>query len=143
MALQSTSETDYPYISTGYKINACDSGYFLAWDDEDGLRQVLVNLLLNAIDASPEAALVLIETGSINGCVLLDVSDQGCGIDEQHVGEIFSPMFSTKRKGEGTGLGLSISRDLIRQMGGDLLLFVNSPNGCTFRVTLPEATGEG
>jgi len=37
MALQSTSETDYPYISTGYKINACDSGYFLAWDDEDGL----------------------------------------------------------------------------------------------------------
>jgi len=108
---------------------------------EDMLRQVLVNLLLNAIDASPEAALVSIETGIMNGCVMLDVSDQGCGINQQHVGEIFSPMFSTKQKGEGTGLGLSISRDLIRQMGGDLLLFTNSPNGCTFRITLPEATG--
>lgn len=110
---------------------------------EDMLRQVLVNLLLNAIDASPEAALVSIETGTMNGCVLLDVSDQGCGIDQQYVGDIFSPMFSTKQKGEGTGLGLSISRDLIRQMGGDLLLFINSPNGCTFRISLPEASSVG
>jgi len=108
---------------------------------EDMLRQVLVNLLLNAIDASPEAATVSIETGLMNGCVLLDVSDQGNGIDMQHVEEIFSPMFSTKKKGEGTGLGLSISRDLIRQMDGDLLLFTNTSDGCTFRITLPESTG--
>jgi len=109
---------------------------------EDMLRQVLVNLLLNAIDASPEATVVHIEIGLMDGCVLLDVSDQGCGIDSIHVDDIFSPMFSTKRKGEGTGLGLSISRDLIRQMGGDLLLFVNSSEGCTFRVSLPESKGD-
>jgi len=108
---------------------------------EDMLRQVLVNLLLNAIDASPEASLVRIETETMNGCLLLDVSDQGCGIDSQHVDEIFSPMFSTKKKGEGTGLGLSISRDLIRQMDGDLLLFANDPDGCTFRISLPVSTG--
>ncbi len=105
---------------------------------DDMLRQVLVNLLLNAIDASREGAMVCIETDLKKGCVLLDVSDQGCGIDQQHVDEIFSPMFSTKQKGKGTGLGLSISRDLMRQMDGDLLLLTNNSDGCTFRIALPE-----
>jgi len=109
---------------------------------DDMLRQVLVNLLINAIDASQEASTVRIETGLMNGCVLLDVSDKGSGIDQQHVEEIFSPMFSTKQKGEGTGLGLSISRDLIRQMDGDLLLFANGADGCTFRISLPELREE-
>jgi len=109
---------------------------------DDMLRQVLVNLLINAIDASPEAALVRIETALRDGCVLLDVSDQGCGIDQQHVEAIFSPMFSTKQKGEGTGLGLSISRDLMRQMDGDLLLLTNDSSGCTFRISLPELREE-
>jgi len=109
--------------------------------NEDMLRQVLVNLLLNAIDASPESALVRVETGIMDDCMLLDVADQGGGIDPQHMEGIFSPMFSTKQKGEGTGLGLSISRDLMRQMDGDLLLFANTPDGCTFRITLPISTG--
>jgi len=106
---------------------------------EDMLRQVLVNLLLNAIDASPEGTVVHIQTDICEQWMRLDVSDQGCGIDREHVEAIFSPMFSTKQKGKGTGMGLSISRDLIRQMGGDLLLFANGPEGCTFRVTLPAA----
>ncbi len=110
---------------------------------EDMLRQVLVNLLLNAIDASPEAATVHIQTDAGEQLMWLDVSDQGCGIDQAHVEAIFSPMFSTKQKGEGTGMGLSISRDLIRQMGGDLLLFANGSTGCTFRITLPLIPGEG
>jgi len=109
---------------------------------EDMFRQVLVNLLINAIDASPEAARVRIEAGRMDGCVLLDVIDQGCGVDSEHVDDIFSPMFSTKMQGEGTGLGLSISRDLIRQMHGDLSLFANSKNGCTFRISLPEILGD-
>jgi len=109
---------------------------------EDMLRQVLVNLLLNAIDASPEAAIVSIEAGMMDSCVVIDVSDQGCGINPEDVQEIFSPMFSTKGKGEGTGLGLSISRDLIRQMDGDLLLLANDAGGCTFRISLPESKGE-
>ncbi len=109
---------------------------------DDMLRQVLVNLLLNAIDASPEGSVVHIETDLKKGCVLLDVSDQGCGIDPLHVEEIFSPMFSTKQKGKGTGLGLSISRDLIRQMDGDLLLQTNGSDGCTFRISLPESREE-
>ncbi|MDX8408140.1 MAG: ATP-binding protein, partial [Mariprofundaceae bacterium] len=110
----------------------------------DMLRQVLVNLLLNAIDASPEGASVRIDVDHDERCVVLDVSDQGCGIDPEHVEAIFSPMFSTKQKGQGTGLGLSISRDLIQQMHGDLTLAANGADGCTFRISLPmtDAGGE-
>jgi len=107
----------------------------------DMLRQVLVNLLLNAIDASPEGTTVQIQTDASEQLIWLDVSDQGCGIDQEHVEAIFSPMFSTKKKGEGTGMGLSISRDLIRQMGGDLLLFANGSEGCMFRIALPALKG--
>jgi len=103
----------------------------------DMLRQVLVNLLLNAIDASPEGTSVRIDVDHDERCVMLDVSDQGCGIDLEHVDAIFSPMFSTKQKGQGTGLGLSISRDLIKQMHGDLTLAANEAGGCTFRISLP------
>ncbi|HKI62315.1 MAG TPA: ATP-binding protein [Mariprofundaceae bacterium] len=103
----------------------------------DMLRQVLVNLLLNAIDASPEHAVVRIEAGIKDSHVQLDVSDQGSGIEKSHVEAIFSPLFSTKPKGEGTGLGLSISRDLMQQMGGDLVLLSHGPQGCTFRIILP------
>ncbi len=122
------------HVELTYKQHA-DVGLISGSDDM--LRQVLVNILINAIDASPEGAEVCIETDLKNGSVFLDVTDQGCGIDQQHVDEIFSPMFSTKQRGEGTGLGLSISRDLIRQMDGDLLLLSNGPEGCTFRVSLP------
>ena len=109
---------------------------------EDMLRQVLVNLLINAIDASPEGTVVCIEILVQGKRVHLDVSDQGCGIDQEHVEAVFSHMFSTKQKGEGSGLGLCISRDLIRQMQGDLILLFNSSAGCTFRISLPASTGD-
>ncbi|MDQ6954777.1 MAG: HAMP domain-containing sensor histidine kinase [Mariprofundaceae bacterium] len=107
----------------------------------DMLRQVLVNLLLNATDASPKGAVVHVEVACDESVVMLDVSDQGCGIDPEHVEMIFSPMFSTKKKGEGTGLGLSISRDLMQQMGGDLILLSHGSPGCTFRIILPVSNG--
>ncbi len=108
---------------------------------EDMLRQVLVNLLINAIDASPDGATVTIVGQVNNDGMVLDITDQGCGIDAAHVEAIFSPMFSTKQLGEGTGLGLSISRDLMQQMGGDLLLWSNNSEGCTFRMHLPHKIG--
>ena len=105
------------------------------------LRQVLVNLLLNAIDASPEGEVVHVEVARDESVVMLDVSDRGCGIDPEHIEAIFSPMFSTKKKGEGTGLGLSISRDLMQQMDGDLILLSHASQGCTFRIVLPVSNG--
>ncbi len=108
---------------------------------EDMLRQVLVNLLLNALDACSAEGVV-----SIIGCcegemMCMDVVDQGEGISPEVRENIFSPMFTTKGRGKGTGLGLSISRDLMRGMSGDLVLVENGERGCRFRLTLPLMRG--
>ena len=105
--------------------------------NEDMLAQVLVNLLLNAVDASDDGATVEISGGMVDAMAFVDVIDHGSGIPEQLCNQIFSPMFSTKPKGQGTGLGLAISRDLMRRMGGDLVLAENSDHGCRFRMLLP------
>jgi len=106
------------------------------------LRQVLVNLVLNAIDASSAGGEVRVAISQEQGVVCVDVSDQGCGVDDAHVDEIFSPMFTTKPTGKGSGLGLSISRDLMQQMNGNLLLVSNTPEGCTFRMQIPRDEGD-
>ncbi|MDQ6987827.1 MAG: HAMP domain-containing sensor histidine kinase [Mariprofundaceae bacterium] len=108
---------------------------------EDMLRQVMVNLLLNALDACNSGGIVTI-AGRCNGKILcLDVIDQGEGIPAEVRENIFSPMFTTKERGKGTGLGLSISRDLMRRMSGDLALVENGERGCRFRLTLPLMRG--
>jgi len=105
------------------------------------LRQVLVNLLLNAVDACNASGVVTI-TGRRDGEMMcLDVVDQGEGIPAELRADIFSPLFTTKERGKGTGLGLSISRDLMRRMSGELALVENGARGCRFRLTLPVMRG--
>ncbi len=108
-----------------------------AWGNIDMLRQVLVNLLLNAMDACRLDETVSIEVHVVKACILVDVIDQGEGIPDYIRGNIFSPLFSTKAKGKGTGLGLSISRDLMRKMAGDLELIESGISGCRFRLSIP------
>jgi len=107
---------------------------------EDMIRQVLVNLLLNAVDVSPEGATVVIRADDQGEMVTVDVVDQGDGIPSVMCEQIFSPLFTTKSK--GTGLGLAISRDLMQRMHGDLILAENSGMGCAFRMLLPVVRGE-
>jgi len=107
------------------------------WGNIDMLRQVLVNLLLNAMDACRAHETVSIEAHYAEACVVVDVIDQGEGIPEYIRDNIFSPLFSTKPKGKGTGLGLSISRDLMRKMAGDLELIESDASGCRFRLSIP------
>lgn len=104
---------------------------------EDVIRQVMVNLLLNASDASQPGQTIRIKGSNDARCLYLDVIDQGGGISSDIASEIFSPLFTTKAGGEGTGLGLSISRDLIRRLHGDLELIRNDHHGCCFRVSIP------
>jgi len=108
-----------------------------AWGNIDMLRQVLVNLLLNAMDACRAHETVSIEAHCADACVFVDVIDQGEGVPEYIRDNIFSPLFSTKPKGKGTGLGLSISRDLMRKMAGDLELIESDASGCRFRLSIP------
>ena len=109
----------------------------LAWGNVDMLRQVVVNLLLNGMDACKANGSITIELDRFESYIVVDVIDQGEGIPESIQEDIFSPLFSTKPKGEGTGLGLSISRDLMRKMHGNLELMASNDSGCRFRLTVP------
>ncbi len=105
------------------------------------LRQVFVNLLLNAADAMDGAGPVTVTAARAGGeagpaTVRLLFRDDGPGIPSELARKIFDPFFTTKSPGQGTGLGLSISRSIIESYHGTLEL-APSPRGATFQVTLP------
>jgi signal transduction histidine kinase len=105
------------------------------------LQQILLNLLLNAADATPGGGAVEVRTAFDAGAgrVVLEVADQGRGISPQHADQIFRPFFTTKAG--GTGLGLAVSKRLAEQQGGTIT-FAGQPGGGTvFRVHLPVAPG--
>ena len=120
--------------------------------DARQLQQVCLNLVTNAIQAMAprgEGALV-VTTRTDGGAVVLEMRDTGTGIPEHARAHIFEPFFTTKKEGEGTGLGLSVSYGIVAAHGGRIEVVDTSPEGTTFRVTLPagemaaiaEGTGE-
>jgi len=100
-------------------------------------KQVLINLLVNAVQASPSGQTVTIETHSRGRDLAIDVIDCGCGISLDQRPEIFSPFFTTKK--EGTGLGLPIVQKIIDAHNGSVEVLDNPEGGVTFRVVLPIA----
>lgn len=108
---------------------------------EDALVQVLLNLGLNALDATPESGSVAFETRVENGGVAIWVKDAGCGIPEAVRGQLFEPFFTTKPPGQGTGLGLFVSRAVVEEIGGQLDLEHTGPDGTEFVVRLPTDSG--
>jgi PAS domain S-box-containing protein len=107
--------------------------------NREEIRQVILNLLLNAehalASAAPGAA-ISIQTAGDGVLQTVDVSDNGPGINPELRGRIFEPFFTTREVGEGTGLGLSISHGIASSHGGSLSL-VDSRAGARFRLTLP------
>ncbi len=105
--------------------------------DRNQLQQVLVNLLLNAIQASARDAQIRIEVGTAEQELLLRVIDEGSGIAEADMSKIYDPFFTTKEEGQGTGLGLSISLGIVERHGGRLWLENNETAGVSAWVRLP------
>jgi PAS domain S-box-containing protein len=103
------------------------------------INQVVMNLLSNAIDASPSNSNVVVRTRAAadNGHVKIEVIDHGSGIEPAIRARIFDPFFTTKPVGEGTGLGLSISYGIIQDHGGTIEVDSTVGKGTTFTVTLP------
>lgn len=101
------------------------------------LQQVLLNLTLNAIEASPEGGEVVLSTSYTEDELVLQVADQGTGIPGDMLERIFEPFVSSKPPSRGTGLGLSTSRRLVEAMGGRLTVENASQGGAKFTVTLP------
>jgi signal transduction histidine kinase len=100
------------------------------------LREVLTNLILNAVDAMPSGGSLSIRTYAQDHFACIAVSDTGVGMPEDMLQRIFDPFFTTKKE-KGTGLGLSVSHTLIKGHGGDIAVQSTPGSGTTFVVTLP------
>ncbi|HEU4402451.1 MAG TPA: ATP-binding protein [Candidatus Polarisedimenticolia bacterium] len=106
------------------------------------LQQVLMNLLLNAVDAMPQGGTVTVSARASAGRLRLEVSDTGVGIPAEHLEKIYDPFFTTKARGQGTGLGLSVSYGIVKEHAGTLAAESSPGEGSRFIVSLPLADGE-
>lgn len=111
--------------------------------DADQLQQVFLNLFLNARDAMPEGGKFVVSTKMAGSNIIVEVSDDGCGIDENAVKHIFDPFYSTKPAGKGTGLGLAVCYGIVTAHGGRIEAYQNQPSGTTFAIRLPAAYSNG
>jgi len=115
------------------------------FNDSDGnlisdpyqLRQVLLNLITNAIHASKKGDKITLALETQAKTILLTISDTGSGIPWENLEKIFEPFFSTKEPGKGTGLGLFVSRGIIERLGGTLEVESRLGQGTTFAIELP------
>jgi two-component system NtrC family sensor kinase len=116
--------------------------------DEDQLRQVFTNLIVNGLQAMPEGGELTVDAApdDTEGWVCVTVCDHGSGIREEDMGRLFTPFFSTKQ--QGTGLGLAVSYGIVSDHGGEISVSSSVGNGAVFKVLLPinqnmRASGDG
>jgi two-component system, OmpR family, sensor kinase len=109
--------------------------------DEPRIRQVLSNLVANALQHTPGSAEVVVRVGTEGDDVVLEVTDKGPGMSQQDASRVFERFYRTDssraRASGGTGLGLSIVNSLVHAHGGDVTVTTAPGEGCCFRVTLP------
>ena len=126
-----------------------DSDLPLVWIDADLIKQVIMNMLINAQQAIEGKGSITIQTRRYTGksspkpgvepepTVEIAIIDTGCGIPEPNLQRIFDPFFTSKEVGKGTGLGLSVSFGIIRAHGGAIKVESVVGDGTTFRIQLP------
>jgi two-component system NtrC family sensor kinase len=105
--------------------------------DRTQLQQALVNLLLNAIQASNKGDSVTLSVSVNDDMFTIHVDDTAGGMDDETLKKVFDPFFSTKAEGEGTGLGLSICLGIVERHGGRLVLTNNEQGGTSAQMILP------
>lgn len=133
-----------PAVAANIEINVrrAPAGESTIATDPYQLRQVLLNLVTNALHAIGRDGQVdiVVEGGPEHTSIA--VIDTGPGIAEEHIEHIFEPFFTTKEEGHGTGLGLAVSRGIVEKLGGRLEVDNRPGSGCTFRVVLPRCRSE-
>lgn len=105
--------------------------------DAQQIEQVLINLIVNAVEASSGGAMVAVRIGPAKGGVFFEIEDHGSGISPEEIGRIFEPFFTTKDDGKGVGLGLAVAYGIVEAHGGTLDVQSIVGKGTTFRVVLP------
>ncbi|MDR4464129.1 MAG: PAS domain S-box protein [Nitrospira sp.] len=105
--------------------------------DRHMIEQVLMNLILNAVQAMKHGGTLTIRTSVVEGVCRVDVTDTGWGIPASILPRVFDPFFTTKGEGEGTGLGLSVNLGIAERHGGKILVESEVGKGTTFTLCLP------
>ncbi len=107
--------------------------------DQKKIKQVIMNLVMNARHAIGEAGTITVATRRepVTGSTCVHIKDTGYGIEKKHLPRIFDPFFTTKPTGEGTGLGLSVSYGIIKSHGGDITVTSEPGRGSEFVVSIP------
>jgi len=107
--------------------------------DKNQLIQVIINLIINAIDAMDRKGTLTFRTytNKPHKKVYIELSDTGCGIPEENLSKVFDPFFTTKGPEKGTGLGLSTSYGLVKENGGRISIKETSSRGTTALIELP------
>ena len=117
-----------------------DEGLPRVRGDHERLRQLLLNLLFNAADALGGKGHIEVRARNGDGLVRLTVQDDGPGIDEAILDQVFDPFVTTKPAGQGTGLGLAVCHTIVERLGGSIDAGNRKEGGAMFEVTLPAAT---
>lgn len=133
LLVQQTAKTHHIEIDLNYDGDDVFEG------DQSQLQQVIINLLINSIHASADGDVINIDVQCGNEELKVIIIDNGCGINEEDLNNIYDPFFSTKEEGEGSGLGLSISLGIIESHHGTLSIRNNTADtkGITATLVLP------
>ncbi len=103
--------------------------------DPKQLKQVLLNLILNSLDAMPDGGRLEVSTQAREGWLILQISDTGCGIHSEHQHQVFDPFFTTKER--GMGLGLAVVKGIVDRHGGQIFIRSDPGQGTTAELMLP------
>jgi C4-dicarboxylate-specific signal transduction histidine kinase len=117
------------------------TGEMLVFVSPVQIGQVLSALLINAQDAveNSNPKKVIVRTARVNDSIVLEVSDNGCGISKNSISRVFDPFYTTKSVGKGTGLGLSLGYSMIQENGGEFTVSSEEGKGAKFRVVFPQS----
>lgn len=131
MNLLGPRRNDYSF---SVKINGTPSVLAVPWK----IEEALLNIVINAMDATQPGGTIAITAAAENGCTILTVSDNGTGIEPGDLNRVMDPFFTTKEVGEGTGLGLSICYGIMQMHGGGLEISSKPGQGTTVKLIFPE-----
>jgi len=110
----------------------------IIWSDPYQIRQVLINLLNNAVHALEQNGFISISFNEIKNNVILEIKDNGVGIPKDNLRKIFDPFFSTKSFDEGSGLGLFVVHKIIDGLDGEIEVTSEVGKGTCFKIQLPK-----
>jgi len=129
-------------VPTGIRIIQDIPDDLTANIDEQKMKEVIINLIINSIQAIKEETgtiVITAEHDSDNNDIVINISDTGIGVEEESIQQIFDPFYTTKEVGKGTGLGLAVVYGIIKKHQGTISVRNNEEKGATFTITLPHA----